>query len=80
MPKFRNKPKTVDAVQFLNSEQALPRGVRRDNGGGFFVMTIQGERVPVKPGEWIVDEGDSLHFYPIADEVFQKSYEPTDFG
>lgn len=78
MPLFRSKPKVIDAVQYKECEEALPRGVHKDNGGGRYVETIQGQRVPVKPGEWIVDEGDGKHFYPISDEVFNgpRGYEP----
>lgn len=39
------------------------------------VTTIQGQRVPVEPGEWIVQEADGVHYYPIADDVFRLKYE-----
>lgn len=38
------------------------------------VVTIQGERVSVKPGEWIVREPIGDGHYPIADEVFRAKY------
>lgn len=40
------------------------------------VTTIQGQRVFVEPGEWIVQEPDGIHYYPIADDVFRLKYEP----
>lgn len=41
------------------------------------VLTIQGQNVKVSPGEWIATEPDGIHHYPIADEVFRKSYDPV---
>jgi hypothetical protein len=41
-----------------------------------YVTTIQGQRVNVEPGEWIVQEPDGIHYYPIADDVFRRKYEP----
>ncbi len=78
MPLFKSKPKIIDAVQF--------KDVKRPTRGVFFcvdqpmVKTIQGIDIPVRLGEWIVDEGDGIHFYPIADEVFKgpKGYDPVD--
>jgi hypothetical protein len=40
------------------------------------VTTIQGQHVQVEPGEWIVQEPDGIHYYPIADDVFRRKYEP----
>jgi hypothetical protein len=42
------------------------------------VTTIQGQRVYVEPGEWIVREPDCVHYYPIADDVFHRKYEPIE--
>lgn len=85
MPLFRSKPKIIDAVQFTDAANP-PRGVLNrpahptpvDLFHAFFVQTIQGAVVLVHLGEWIVDEGDGKHFYPIADEVFKgpRGYEP----
>lgn len=83
MPMYRKKPKTVDAVQFTD-EANPPRGVRIGVLDGdldvlphncFYVETIQGQRVVVQVGEWIIDEGDAVHFYPCADSVFRKDHE-----
>lgn len=77
MPLFRSKQKIIDAKQLVDKAKP-PRGVRVDNGGNLYVETIQGQQVDVKVGEWIVDEGDGIHFYPIADETFRgpKGYDP----
>lgn len=92
MPWFQSKPKRVHAEQFTD-KNAPPRGVHKftvaETGyATFFVVTAQERKVSVVVGEWIVDEGDGEHFYPIADEIFTgpKGYdlinepiEPTDF-
>ena len=39
------------------------------------VTTIQGQCVQVEPGEWIVQEADGVHYYPVADDVFRRKYE-----
>ncbi len=83
MPLFRSKPKIIDAEQYLPDQQRdLVRGVHPANIREYanlpYVITAQGQRVHVEPGEWIVDEGDGIHFYPIADAIFKgpKGYEP----
>lgn len=42
-----------------------------------YVETLQGERVFVQPGEWIVKEFSGDGYYPIADAAFRAKYEPT---
>lgn len=82
MAKYRAKQITeIEAEQFLPPHQ-IPKGVFNVYGspdGKTFsgqVWTIQGERVNVKAGEWIVQEPDnSERFYQIADEVFKRKYE-----
>lgn len=73
MPWFQSKPKRVHAEQFTD-KKAPPRGVQSFTVASgyttFFVVTAQERRVSVVIGEWIVDEGDGKHFYPIADEIF----------
>lgn len=85
MPLFRSKPKVIDAEQYLPDQQrALVRGVHPANVQEYanepYVITAQGQRVFVKSGEWIVDEGDGVHFYPIADAIFKgpKGYDPLE--
>lgn len=74
MPIFRRKPTTVDAEQFTDAEKP-PRGVKFQNGR-WVVITLQGQAVGVKLGEWIVQErAHSERFYPVADEEFRKIYD-----
>ncbi len=82
MAKYRAKQiNEIEAEQFLPPLQ-IPKGVFNvygsPNGKVYSgqVWTIQGERVNVKAGEWIVQEPDnSERYYPIADEVFKRKYE-----
>jgi hypothetical protein len=89
MPRYRNRPRTIEAVQFDPDgahRLELPEGVTgipspgADNwayeGNLFFVTTIQGRQVPIKEGEWIVTEADGVHHYPIKADQFEKLYEP----
>jgi hypothetical protein len=89
--KYRKKPVVVEAVQLDTSgphKTALPDGVTgvfdlggADNwdyeGSRFFVTTIQGQRVEVKRGEWIITEPDGIHHYPCDPAVFEATYEPV---
>ena len=83
MAKYRSKQiNEIEAEQFLPPNQ-IPKGVFNVYGsspdGTVYsgqVLTIQGERVNVKTGEWIVQEPDNPErYYPIADEVFKRKYE-----
>ncbi len=42
------------------------------------VVMMSGLVMPVKTGDWIVDEGDGKHFHRIPDEIFKASYEPCE--
>lgn len=76
MPIFERKTTTCDAEQFVDMVNP-PRGVLVDDDNErFYVVTLQGQEVEVKPGEWIVAEHDGFHFYPIADEEFKRIYKP----
>lgn len=80
---YRRKPTTVDAQQFTDVAKP-PRGVTIEptpnaarTTHAAFVTTMQGQKVNVGIGEWIVAESDGVHFYPIADEEFRRIYEPV---
>lgn len=74
---YRRKPTTVEAVQWDGNALS---GVTRINNEGHphatgYVTTMQGQHVLIRVGEWVAEEPDGVHHYPIADEVFQKIYE-----
>ena len=75
---FRRKPTTVDAEQFTDISSP-PRGVTFSHlSGTHEVVTLQGMKVCVRLGEWIVREAaNPERFYPIADDEFRRVYEPV---
>ena len=76
MATYRRKPTTVDAEQFTDIENP-PRGVELSSGM-HVVTTLQGMKVGVRLGEWIVREPASPdRYYPIADAEFRRIYEPA---
>jgi len=78
MPMFRRKPTTVDAEQFTDIANP-PRGVTFCHLSGMHeVVTLQGVKVGVLLGEWIVRESTCPErFYPIQDDEFRRIYEPV---
>lgn len=82
--RYKSKPSEVSAYQLtpamVQKGNPLPPGVMRHHSFDnlCFVTTIQGQNVEVRPGEWIAQEGDGVHHYPIADEVFRRKYEPIE--
>lgn len=82
MPRFRSKPREIDAEQFSEGD-IIPAGVcfGWKCGGPVkdtaHVHTMHGgQRVDLAFGDWIVPEPDGVHFYPIKDEVLRDKYEP----
>ncbi len=78
--KFRSKPVEIEANQFFHAAVA-PIGVMGREDGSCYVVTIQGEKVNVNEGDWIILEnppGDGTRAYPCKQEVFAKRYEPCE--
>ncbi len=88
MAKYKSKPRVIDAEQYNGPRKVdwdgIPPTVRGvhwhrnafDNCQWPHVVTIQEQIVRIEPGEWIVDEGDGQHFYPISAEKFAEKYQP----
>ncbi len=74
--KYKSKPNEVEAEQWFPGKD-IP-GVKLRYGKDPYVTTIQGQQVFIKPGEWIIQEGDGVHAYPCDPEVFKKRYDPID--
>lgn len=72
--KFRKKQVIVDAERIEHPATA-PRGVFVGENGQMWVVTIHGYKTPVAVGDWIVQEPDGIHFYPIKPDVFAAFYE-----
>lgn len=87
MDRFKSKPKIVNAYQFrIPSDRPTKpcadrcqKGVRWRDFGSMrqhpYVVTIHGQDTHVEDGDWLIDEGDGIHFYPCKPDVFAKSYE-----
>ncbi len=43
--------------------------------GQIYVKTVQGERVRVSAGEWVLPDTEPDTFYPVKDEVFRERFE-----
>lgn len=52
---------------------AFPAITREANR--YFVVTMQRQKVYIKPGEYVVAESDGMHHYPIDSDEFDKLYE-----
>lgn len=70
MPKFRRKTTIVEANQFLHAATS-PVGVRTEEDGRSYVMTIHKQKVYLEPGDWILPEGDGIHYYPVKPDIFR---------
>lgn len=91
MPKYRKKPVVVIAEQFTDNKPCqgvyggyihqrrciacLPEKNYEIYGPS--VITIHGQVTKVADGDWIIDEGDGLHFYPCKPHIFEATYEPV---
>ena len=42
------------------------------------VTTIHGQETQVVEGDWIISEGDGIHFYPCKPEIFAQTYESAE--
>ena len=70
--KFRKKPTVIEATQFNGNDTP---GVFTDDRGLPYVVTIQGQRAMVSPGDWIIEEPDGKGHYPCEPGVFAERYE-----
>jgi len=80
VPEFRRKPTTVQAEQFTDYTRpcaGVKIGQDDRTSPHAYVITMQGRKVEVSIGEWIVAEPDGEHYYPIADAEFRRIYEPA---
>lgn len=89
--KYKKKVVSVEAVLFDPyglHRNALPTGVSAEisveaNLGlrapgremDFFVVTMDGKKVQVMDGDWIVTEPDGVHHSPCKPYIFEATYE-----
>jgi hypothetical protein len=77
MPFFYKKRIPVELNQYLHPATA-PVGVRTEEDGRAYVVTAHEQKVYLEPGDWIAPEGDGVHYYPIKDEIKQRTYDAAD--
>lgn len=77
MAQFKNKPVTVDAIQFTGENKAEIESFVGKSlvsfYGGLQIPYLQSSMV-ANAGDWIVKDGDV--FYPVDDATFNKNFEP----
>ncbi len=78
--RFRSKTVEIEANQFLKRGEC-PLGVFTREDGSHYVITIQGEKVNITKGDWIILEdppGDGTRAYPCKPEVFERRWSNID--
>jgi len=80
--KFKRKPETVEAMQFLGSasyielDDWMDGGLIGSDSGGWQLRTPVGwAHIPV--GEWVIKTGHN-EFWRCPDDEFKATYEPVD--
>ena len=82
--RFRRKPTTVEAQQFLGPLYDLPfreRAVCCLDGRRWYVTTIHDEEATIVDGDWIVlenpEDPSDPRAYPVKPDIFAATYEPV---
>lgn len=94
MPAFRKKPVVVQAEQYseygigvrgvCQSHSCYAEGNDRPHvhtihrRAGEHPPYLDGQIVNLEVGDWVIDEGDGRHFYPVKPDIFAAIYEPVD--
>ena len=73
---FVSRPKEIRAAQYREGEN-WPPGALLGETGKPYVITIHGNHCPLEDGDWVVQEPDGEHYYPVHPDVFAKSYDPV---
>lgn len=76
--KFCRKPGLIEANQFQHGATA-PLGCRSREDGSTYVTTIHGDDITLVPGDWVIMERDGVHAYPCKPDVFEATYEKTNY-
>jgi len=81
--KLRKKPMIVDAMQFTEETKSQVFNFVRCNATVDFedgkpilkIQTIHGDIAIVRLGDWVVREDMPGYFYPLKNEVKEKTYD-----
>ena len=78
--KYRKKPIVVEAEQWFPGQNTP--GVQEQWLKGlptrYYVVTAHGQRVYLKPGDWVIAELDGEHYYACRPEIFAATYDPAE--
>lgn len=85
MTLYRRIPTTIEAHQFTDplnpppgvQYQTIDYGTDEERGY-FYVVTIHHQKTPIRLGDWILPEGDGIHFYPCKPDIFESTYEEVE--
>lgn len=80
--KFRKKPVVIEAIEYTGNKAEImvfmrvSRLIGSDTDNGIVIKTLEGDMRAV-PGDWII-KGVNGEFYPVKDDIFQKTYEKVE--
>lgn len=75
MPKFKKKPITVEAEQYLENVRPLPPGIFWDEVLHSYLVETPNGNVSVKDRDWIIKDIQDGLYYPCSDEIFNRLYD-----
>jgi hypothetical protein len=86
MARYRSRPAEIEADQWFPGKDVRgvefgyeaidPTDLHPTYRLRAYVTTIHGQRSYLDPGDWVADEGDGVHFYPIKPDKFEKRWDP----
>ena len=80
---YKNRPKSVEAVQFTNeNKDQVLNSLTGQHAPDFEndipvikITTIHGETAIVRFGDWIVKDETLGTYYPVKNKIFHKNYD-----
>lgn len=84
MPTYRKIPLLVEAEQYLDGKLPHPKGLclllhnesYHPEVNEPHLHTIhEGQIVILENEDWILEEPDGIHYYPVKNNIFKESYE-----
>jgi hypothetical protein len=73
MTRYAHKPDVVEAERFWQDTARKPDGVWIDKDG-WYIKGVDGNRVPINNGDWIVRADGEDRVFHVEPEVFKHNY------
>lgn len=73
MPTYVKRPLSVQAAQYKAGRPCRGVSICKQTLSPY-VTTIHGQQTWIVENDWVIDEGDGVHFYPCRPDVFEKTY------